>query len=176
MKSSGTAIPAAAPRPPDGSPSCSCRAPQLSEHVDLFDGVLIDVGASHAFLRSHDVIMRRGNRPGGQARRRQCRGAFFPSRLFGADQARTSMCNCTSEVRCFASPRNDGSEFPHIIRRVGTADKPHGGLRVRLCVRIASSCNRPRAGANRRPVPRSRRNRASVKDAQASTHSSLRYR
>ena len=201
MKSSGTAIPGAAPARRIAELFPQGAATFAADHVDLFDGVLIDLVphselAARADLAERLSLLARAPRAlvGQLARDALGRAASadgkatigchsgarvsanFDVQLHIGESRDSPMCDRTSGVRCFASPRNDGGEFPHIIRRVGTADKPHGGLRVRLCVRIASSCNRPMAGASRRPVRRSRRNRASVKDAQASRRSSRRYR
>ena len=201
MKSSGTAIPGAAPARRIAELFPQGAATFAADHVDLFDGVLIDLVphselAARADLAERLSLLARAPRAlvGQLARDALGRAASadgkatigchsgarvsanFDVQLHIGESRDSPMCDRKSGVRCFASPRNDGGEFPHIIRFDGTADTPHGGLRVRLCVRIASSCNRPMAGASRRPVRRSRRNRASVKDAQASRRSSRRYR
>jgi hypothetical protein len=201
MKSSGAAIPGAAPARRIAELFLQGAATFAADHVDLFDGVLIDLVPHSELAARADPAERlsllanaRRALVGQLARDALGRAASadgkatigchsgarvsanFDVQLHIGESRDSPTCNRTSEVRCFASPRNEGGEFPHIIRCDGTADTPHGGLRVRLCVRIASSCNRPMAGASRRPVRRSRRNRASVKDAQASTRSSLGYR
>jgi hypothetical protein len=147
------------------------------DHVDLFDGVLID------------LWFRILNSPRGPIRLNGCACLPTPRAPWsGNSRART---RSRSQVPCLAdrpsSMNRPGSKLrasmpgmaamrAPVSRSSGTASRPHGGLRVRLCVRTASSCSQPMAGASRRPVPRSRRNRANVKDAQASTRSSLRCR
>jgi uncharacterized protein (DUF2336 family) len=138
------------------------RSPVINEHA------LIEIarlkGQGHLLAMSErptlspdltDVIIRRGDREAvGRGRR-----DFAP-----AQRTIVALHN--------AGELNEG----RIIRCGETAGTPPDGLRARPWLRIASSCSRSMAGASRRRAPRSRRNRMSVKDAQASTRHNPRYR
>ena len=108
-----------------------------ADHVDLFDGVLIDL-VPHTELAARADLAERlsllANAPralvGQLARDALGRAASadgkatigchsgvrvsanFDVQLHIGESRDSPMCNRTSGVRCFASPRNDGGEFP----------------------------------------------------------------
>jgi hypothetical protein len=129
MKSSGTAIPGAAPARRIAELFLQGAATFAADHVDLFDGVLIDL-VPHSELAARADLAERlsflANAPralvGQLARDALGRAASadgkatigchsgarvsanFDVQLHIGESRDSPMCNRTSEVRCFASP------------------------------------------------------------------------